>query len=351
MPNTYKIAVIGAGRPWKTEGATGFGMSHRHWIGFKSTGKAELAAVCDLVPERAQAYANDHNPAAKLYADYKKMMAEVKPDFVCVSLWPHLHATTVCEVAPYSPKGILCEKPMDVDWDAALRMHLACQTNGVALMINHQRRFNKPFMEAKRLLDSGAVGKLVRLEGGWHNFQDSGTHCIDMLFNFAGDAEAEWVLAQADARGGRKVFGALQETHGLISWRFKTGVRATYFAGKNYADLGCLIRAVGETGVIEVMENGPNWVRLRKDGGAWEHPDTGGESIHDNAAIDRGIQDFVDAVEQGRPPVLGSQNAIRPTEVIFAAYESALRRTRIDLPLPPGPSALRKLAAEAGVDF
>ena len=240
---------------------------------------------------------------------------------------------------------------MDVDWDAALRMHETCKANGVPLMINHQRRYNKPFGEAKRLLDSGAVGKLLRLEGGWHNFQDSGTHLIDMLFNFAGDADAEWVLAQADARGGRKVFGALQESHGIITWRFKTGVRATYFAGKDYADLGCLIRITGETGVIEINEKGAPWVRMRKEGGAWENPDTGGEGIHDNAAIDRGVADFIEAVEQKRPAVLGSQNALRPTEVIFAAYESALRRVRIDLPLPPGPSALRKLAAEQGVEF
>ncbi len=343
--------MIGAGRPWRTEGATGFGMSHRHWAASKATGRAELAAVCDLIPERAQEYAKDHNPSAAIFTDYRKMMAEAKPDFVCVSLWPHLHAKVVCDLAPLKPRGILCEKPMDVDWDGAVRMHEACKANGVPLMINHQRRFNTPFREAKRLLDSGAVGKLVRLEGGWHNFQDSGTHLIDMLFNFAGDADAEWVLAQADARGGRKVFGALQESHGIITWRFKTGVRATYFAGKDYADLGCIFRIVGESGVIEINEKGAPWVRFRKDGGKWEPLDTKDEGIHGNEGIDRGVADFVDSIEKGRPAILGSQNAIRPTEVIFAAYESAWQRVRIDLPLPPAPSALRKLAAECGVDF
>lgn len=351
MPTPYKVAIIGAGRPWRTEGATGFGMSHRHWLGFKNSGKAELAAVCDLVEDRAKAYAADHNPAARLFTDYKRMMTEVKPDFVCVSLWPHLHASTVCDLAPFKPKGILCEKPMDVDWDAALRMHEACKAAGVALMVNHQRRFNKPFLEAKRLLDAGAIGKLLRLESAWHNFQDSGTHWMDMLFNLNGDTDAEWVLGQADARGGKKVFGALQESHGMITFHFKNGVRATHHAGLNHQDLGCMIRATGETGVIEVVENGPQWLRLRKDGGAWEFPDTGGESIHDDAAIHRGIADFIESIEKGRLAVLSSANALRSQEVIFAAYESAWRRTRIDLPLPPGPSALRKLAAEHGVEF
>ena len=237
------------------------------------------------------------------------------------------------------------------DWDAALKMHEACKANGVPLMINHQRRFNGPFLEAKRLVASGAIGKLLRLEGGWHNFQDAGTHMIDMLFNLNGDGDAEWVLAQADARNGRKVFGALQETHGVITFRFKNGVRATYFAGKDYKDLGCLVRATGESGVVEVMEDGPGWVRMRKDGGSWEDADSRGESIHEDAAIGRGIADFIESIEKGGTALLSSANALRPTEVIFAAYESAWKRTRIDLPLPPGPSALRKLAAEVGVEF
>lgn len=351
MSAPYKIAVIGAGRPWRTEGATGFGMSHRHMTGFKATGRAELAAVCDLVPERAKAYAQDHNPAARLFTDYRTMMTEVQPDFVCVSLWPHLHASTVCELAPFKPKGILCEKPMDVDWDAALRMHEACAKHGVPLMINHQRRFNRPFIEAKKVITSGAIGKLKRLDAAWGNFQDTGTHAIDMLFHFNDDAEAEWVLAQADARNGRKVFGAFQESHGVMDVRFKNGVRATYHAGRDYKDFGFLIRATGESGVAEVLEDGPRWVRFRKDGGNWEYPDTGGESIHDDAGISRGIADFVEAVEQNRPALLGSANALKATEVIFAAFESAWRRTRVDLPLPPGRSALRRLALEQNLEF
>src|SRR5262245_53960723 len=109
MAEKLTVAVIGAGRPWRTEGATGFGMPHRHWIAFKTTGRAELVAVCDLVPERSRAYADDHNPKARTYTDYKEMMTKEKPAFICVSLWPHLHAPTVVALAPFKPRGILCE--------------------------------------------------------------------------------------------------------------------------------------------------------------------------------------------------------------------------------------------------
>ncbi len=347
----WKVAIVGAGRPWKTEGATGFGMSHRHWLGFKATGNAELVAVCDLLPDRARAYAQDHNPNARIYADAKVMMEKEKPDVACISLWPHLHAQVTCELAAFKPKGILCEKPMDRDWDAALRMHETCEQAGVALMINHQRRFNAPFLKMKELLKGGAIGKLLRLEAGWHNVADSGTHWLDMLFHLNDDVDAEWVLAQVDLRGAKKVFGALEIGHGIVTFRFKNGVRATFFAGVNHQDLGCMVRAIGDNGVLEVGDAGPKSLTLIRHGKSPEVIETPGEGIHDDVAIHRGIADFLDAIEKKRPALLGSRNALRATEITFAAYESAWRRGRVDLPLAPGPSALRKLAAEAGVEF
>ena len=41
----YSIGVIGAGKPWKTEGATGFGMAHGHMRGYLATGRCNLATV------------------------------------------------------------------------------------------------------------------------------------------------------------------------------------------------------------------------------------------------------------------------------------------------------------------
>jgi predicted dehydrogenase len=252
----------------------------------------------------------------------------------------------------FKPRAIHCEKPMDLHWDGAVRMHGDCTKAGIQLTINHQRRFNKPFLKMKAMLTEGAVGKLLRVEGAWHNFQDSGTHWMDMLFNINGDEAATWVLGAVDVRNARKVFGAPQETHGMITWKFANGVRGTYHAGQDYKDLGCMIRAVGDAGILEVPENGPNWLKLlRYGGGGWENIDTEGEGIHDNLAIYRSIAELVDCLESKKVPALSSANAIRPMEVIFAAYESSLRRARVDLPLAPGPSALFKIAAEQGVQI
>ena len=44
----FRVGFIGAGRPWKSEGATGFGMAYQHADGYVRTGRCELAAVSDL---------------------------------------------------------------------------------------------------------------------------------------------------------------------------------------------------------------------------------------------------------------------------------------------------------------
>ncbi|HEY3237348.1 MAG TPA: Gfo/Idh/MocA family oxidoreductase [Polyangiaceae bacterium] len=342
MLKNYKLVVIGAGRPRGTDGATGFGMSHQHVVGFKATGRCELVAVADINRANADAFIREHNPEAKIYADYIELMDRERPDLVSVSLWPHLHAKVVIDVARFSPKAIHCEKPMDVDWDACLRMHEACEAAGVQLTFNHQRRFLEPFRRARALIDQGALGELRRMEAAWHNLADSGTHWLDMLFYFNGETPAEWVLAQVESRGARQVFGAWQESQGVSTFGFKNGVRATMYSGLRHEDLGCMLRVIGSRGTLEILDQAP-WLRLHDfERGGWQNLDPG-ESIHDAVATTRAVQDLMDALESGRAPLLSSHNALRATEIIFAAYHSSLRRGRVDLPLAPERSALVQL--------
>jgi predicted dehydrogenase len=338
-PPLLKVVIIGCGKPRGTEGATGFGMAHRHLAGYIASGRCTLAAVADLDRANAEAFVAAHNPAAAIYADYRKMMREVRPDVVSVCLWPHLHARVVCGAAAFKPRVIFCEKPMDIHWNDALRMHRACQKHGVLLAINHQRRFNLPLAKAKELLDGGAIGRLQRMEGAWHNIADSGTHVLDMMFFYNGDCPADWVLGQIDMRGAKKIFGGINAGHGISEFRFQNGVRAVYHFGHQHAELGCLLRLIGDAGVIEILFEAP-WLRIRRSGQtAWEVVDTG-ENIHDDKAIYRGIADVLACLDSGALPQLASERALRATEIIFATHESARRRARVDLPLPPGPCAM-----------
>jgi predicted dehydrogenase len=317
-------------------------MGYRHMAGYEASGRCVLAAVVDINRENAEAFVAAHKSGAPVFSDFRKMMKTVRPDVVSVCLWPHLHATTVCALARFHPRVILCEKPMDIHWDASLRMDRACRKAGVLLAINHQRRFNLPLLKAKQMVDSGAIGRLVAMEGAWNTLADSGTHVLDLMFFFNNDTPADWVLGQIDMRGAAKIFGAVNEGHGISEFRFKNGVRAIYHFGHQHAELGCLLRLAGEQGVIEILFDAP-WLRFRSYGqAAWETVDTG-ENIHDDRAIYRGIADVLACLDTGAVPQLASARALRATEIIFATYESSRRRGRVDLPLRPGKNAMLEM--------
>ncbi len=342
----YKVALIGCGRPWKADGATGFGMAHRHMVGYANSGRCELAAVVDLARERGEEFVSVHNPRAKVYTDYRQMMEEVRPDIVSVCLWPKLHAEVVCTLAAFRPKLILCEKPMDIHWDDSLRMHEVCKQHGVMLTINHQRRFNLPLSKAKAMLEAGEIGALQRMEGAWRDLADTGSHVLDLMFFYNNDQPADWVIGQIDLTQPEMAFGMLQAGHGVTEIRFKNGVRALYRFGKDHEENGSLLRLIGERGMIEILFDAP-WLRVRRAGQAdWEVVDTG-EHIHDDKAISRGIAEMIACLEAGGVSLLDSSRALRATEVIFATHESSRRRGRVDLPLPAGRCAMLSMV-EAG---
>ena len=342
MNKKHKIGIIGCGRPIGTEGATGYGMSHRHWLGYKDTGKCELVAVADINKENAEAFIGEHNPDAKIYADYMDMMAGEKIDIVSVCLWPHLHGKVICDIARFKPEAIYCEKPMDIHWDACLKMVQACRDNSIQLMINHQRRYTKPFMKAKSLLDEGAIGDIQRMEAGWFNLFDSGTHWFDMLFYLNNDTGAEWAIGQIDMRGSHRHFGALMAGQGIVTFKFKNGVRGTMLSGLDHKDPGCMVRVIGSEGIIEILGDTTSVRMLQYRKSGWQEIETG-ESIHEDKAIDRAVKNLIECLESGKTPLLSADHAIQSTEIIFAAYESSRRRARVDLPLPPGPSALLEM--------
>src|SRR5438552_2701852 len=110
MATGYRVAVIGAGRPWRTEGSTGFGMSHMHVQAYQKTGKCVLAAVADIKSENAEAFAAEYGKATA-YTDYHEMLKRERPDIVSVCTWPALHAEMVIAAAGAGVKAIHCEKP------------------------------------------------------------------------------------------------------------------------------------------------------------------------------------------------------------------------------------------------
>ena len=338
----FRVGFIGVGRPWNTEGSTGFGMAYQHADGYTQTGRCTLAACADLSDGNAQAFAEKYG-VPHTYSDYHKMLAEEKLDIVSVCTWPHLHAPMTIAAARAGVKAIHCEKPMAPTWGDAKEMARVCDEHGVRLTFNHQRRFLGPFQAARKQVAAGAIGELIRLEGNCGDIYDWGTHWLDMFFFYHNETPAQWVMAQIDSREAHNVFGVALENQALCEFQFADGVRAFLATGRD-ADEPAAHRLIGTEGMIEVRGDAPHVRLMNAQTAGWqtvEHED----DLHGPHAVEWAMADIVDALATGRESMLSARNALRTTEVIFAAYESSRRRGRVDLPLTTEDNAFLSMLA------
>lgn len=326
--SALRVGIIGCGRPFRTEGSTGFGMSRDHARGYLAAG-CQLAALADVNRENAEAFQADLGGDA-IYTDYHEMLAKESLDVVSVCTWIGLHEEMVIACAEAGVRAVHCEKPIAPTWAAAKRMVEACERSGTQLSFNHQRRFDPAYVTARQMLRDGRIGELKRIEMECDNLFDWGTHWFDMMHFYNEQSPAEWVLGQVEPAGGGVIFGVKVEGQGVASLRFANGVRAVLMTG-HQAEWGAMNRLVGTEGVIEIGATG--WDKLRvwaKGSPFWADVDTTTEGP---AGVSAAVIDVVDALRNGREPELSGRKAMMATELIFATYESSRRGGRVSLPL------------------
>jgi predicted dehydrogenase len=130
---------------------------------------------------------------------------------------PHsLHEQQVVAAAG-AGKHVFCEKPLGLTRASAERSVTACRDAGVVLGIGHERRFEPPMLELRRLATSGALGTLLQIEANFShdkfvklpedNWRRSakeapaggmtatGIHLLDLAVSLLGPAER--VLAES----------------------------------------------------------------------------------------------------------------------------------------------------------
>ncbi len=317
-----KVGIIGCG-----------GRGRSHAAGYAASKDVKMVACADPKSENAEALANTHSiPKAGVYADYKKMLAEVKPDIVSICTWTGLHAEMVIDSVESGVKAIHAEKPMAPTWGEARKLYQACVDNDVMITFCHQRRFGANFVKAKELANDGSIGELYRVEGYCSNLFDWGTHWFDMFFFYNNDQPVEWVMGQLNWEKEHSVFGVPVETHGLSYVKWENGLRGLLVTGSD-AGGRCSNRLIGTKGMIELqIPKGPS-IRVKTDEAAdWEVPDLTGV-VPPGGDTTLSVLNLIDCLKTGREPVLSGRKALQATELIFATYESSRKRARIYLPL------------------
>lgn len=149
-PKKIRIGMIGCG-----------GMAKAHASRFdKVRDLLEVAAVVDIVRERAQAVANLLPGRVHVATDYRDILPEV--DAILVVLPHHLHhpVTIACLDAG---KHVLVEKPLANSEQECREMIQAAERNYRVLMVAYSMRFHPLVAELKRLLDAKTYGDVFQL--------------------------------------------------------------------------------------------------------------------------------------------------------------------------------------------
>lgn len=353
----YSVAIIGTGNSETAPGREGSAMAYLHADGYVNNNSCEIVACADIVQENAERFATTFDIApSNVYGSHTKLLQCEEIDIVSICTPPATHTDIVIDcIQNEDVAAIHCEKPVSTTWGECLRMRDAYIEGDTQLSFNLQRRFSKPYREAKKLIDDGEIGSISRIEvSGWNLF-DSGSHWIDLANYLIGEVNIEWVLAQVEYLEENVWYGAHNENRSICHWEYENGIHGITTTGDDGEFVGCHHRLEGSKGVIEVgNENGPALRIRRHRDDSWEVVDCNGESCHSPVEktpespgyVDRAINEVVTALHEERDPEMDIEAALRTTEVIFACWESSRRRGRVGLPLEVTDNPLEAMVEE-----
>jgi predicted dehydrogenase len=271
------------------------------------------------------------------YGTVEEMVRKARPEIVSVCVWHKLHAPVTVAVAKAGGvKGIICEKPMATSLAEADAMIDACESNGVKLVISHQRRFTPGWVKARELVAQGAIGKPytvdVRVAEGLLNWA---THTIDGGRFVLGDPMPVWVVGAVERRTDRFERDTPIEDSCIGLVHFEGDVQFTIQSDlyREGSDAGKFI-VRGSEGMLHVEEMKVGLFNARTGGwhdvplnAAKEAKAIGGAT---NAAQ---AEELIRWIEGG-PVHRGAARSARVTlEIMMAVYESARTHHVIRLPL------------------
>ncbi len=203
----------------------------------------KFVAAGDISLERARSFADRHG-IERVYDSLEKMLEDPELDVLYIATPNNLHVQQTV-LAAEAGKHVLCEKPMALTVADCELMIQACHKNRVRLGVCFQNRYHPAHIEARRYIQSGAVGEInvakvqfgrahITMQG-WRSdpkiagagaLVGQGVHAIDLL-RYLMDSEVIEVMAMTNAEPPRR---PLEEMAHVIL-KFDNGTYAAMICG------------------------------------------------------------------------------------------------------------------------
>ncbi len=330
--SAIKVGVLGSGG----RGATLAGHMERNTNG-------NVVALCDI-QDSAIERATERLPQRErtIYKDYHKLL-ESDVDAVIISTPVFRHAEHF-EAAVKAGKHIYIEKPAAGTIAECKRIMKAADSADPKLNIQFgfQRRYGQVYQRAKKLIDSGEIGKInnahahfiknlgaqnlapamprpknelerVRYWQYWRDLfggalVETFVHSIDVLNWFLGGHPRS-----AYGTGGRSVLKAgdiLDHVDVVFTWEngLHAGLTGSFIASPRYRDVKELF--FGDTGTVETAQE--HWVHYRNGLNDFKR-----ENSPRNIAIDS-VASFINRIAEGRTENVGVRGAESTLTAIMA---------------------------------
>ena len=315
-----------------------------------------LAAVCDIVPEKAQAVGARFNVPA--FTDMDEMAKSVDIDVFVVLTESGRHAEHVINLAKYG-KHIMVEKPMSLSLPDADAMIRACDAAGVKLFVVKQNRFNVPVQKLREAVEAGRFGKMVLgtvrvrwarprsyyeqdpWRGTWAYdggvLTNQASHHVDLL---------EWMMGDVDsvfAKATTALVDIEAEDTAVVVLKFASGALGVIEAttAVRPKDLEGSISVLGEKGTVEIggfaVNQMKHWNFVEPEEGDAEVVER--YSVNPPSVYGYGHKAYydhvIDSIRNDKKHLVDGLEGRRSLELINAIYESVETGREVSLRFQP----------------
>jgi predicted dehydrogenase len=354
----------------------GLGIGHAHCAGYLASPHAELAAVCDLMPERLASVGGTFERGSmqelrrlypkelldrrweeigvRTFTSLEELLKDDSIEIVSLCTPDHTHAQLAVKVIE-SERHLLVEKPLALSLPEAQAIGRALDSSKSIFAVDYEFRLNPAITQIRRLIEEGVTGAVEAFTlyhfrrpfkrdkwQSWIQKKDrSGgliveetSHWLDLLRFLTGQEVAHLFCHTSSAihpdfdfediafiQGSLSAGGIFQISHALSGFDFSLnltvhGRRATVWCHVKDNPESKLDRMKSRYCAL-VTWGDPNHPAQPADFREFGLEATEPDNIRDFT------MDFVDCIAEGRKPAVGFEEALRALELALAAGQAA----------------------------